>query len=359
MDTAISTVSPRTSNVLDSLPSHVPPLLKGGAFFIDNSTYDSILQCERMGLWKVVHQRQLRGKASALNFGGAVHAGLQVRYASGGLAHESLAEQVKHGLDHLARNPVELGDWRTPSVLQEVLIGYAREYPVEDFQVFTLDGKPLVELAFAVPLGVIHLPAPLLIPSVEDTDDRKLTDVEKAQLKGGRVILREMVEIPVIWTGKIDMVIDRGDGLWLADHKTTSVFGPTYFEQFHLAGQFSGYSFALEQCLGRLPLGVLINALAIRQETRTGKGTTFHRAYLPIPEQQVREWQTNTLNVLSNFFQGLYDGNFPMRTCSCRTKWQRNCEYLGVCQLSPESRQIYLHSGDFETTHWSPLNQDS
>lgn len=346
----------RQSVVLAGLPSHVPPLLKGGVFFIDNSTYTSIMECERAGLYRIIHQRQQIGKADALNFGGAVHEGLKVRYATGGTAHESLEAQISAASQYLLEHPTSVGDWRQLPVLREVLFGYARAYPVEEFNIFHVDGKPMVELAFAVPLGTIQLPEEILVPSVEDPDDRQLNDVERAQLTGGRIILRSVREIPVVWTGKIDMVVDRGGEMWLCDHKTTSVFGDSYFEGFHLSSQFNGYTYALEKCVGQAPRGVLLNALAIRKPTATGKGTTFHRLWKPIAKREVDEWHYNTLLNLTNFFVGLTDGQFPMRTTSCRTKWQRNCEYLGVCNMDQASRLLYLHSGDYETVTWSPLN---
>jgi hypothetical protein len=343
--------------ILRELPAHVPPLLKGGALFIDNSNYENIMECKRKGLYRIVHQRQFRGKASALNFGGAVHASLDVRYKRGGPAFDSVQQQLDAGFSHLHAHPVELGDWRTPQLLQEVIMGYSRTYPFDDFQLCTLDeGAPLVELPFAIPMGEVDLAEPILLPSLELAEPAGLLD--QALARTGRVEIREFRSIPIVWTGKIDLVINRGGKIWLADHKTTSVFGPSYYEQYGLSSQFSGYAWAIQQALNTTVEGVLINVLAIRKPTKTGKGVEFDRKYLPIEQYIVNEFHLNTLNVLSDFLNGFVHGRFNMETTSCRNKWQKNCEYKGVCTMEPQSRLLYLHSGDYETAHWSPLHND-
>ena len=348
------------SPILKQLPPHVPPLLKGGAFFIDNSTYEGVMECKRKGLYRVIHQRQYKGKASALNFGGAVHAGLDVRYKRGGMAFDSMSEQLQAAYDHLLTNPIELGDWRTPDLLKEVLMGYARNNPFDDFELCTLDNQPLVELPFAIPLGEIDLAEPCLLPSLElEPAEGESSDLLATALaRTGRISLRSYRTIPVVWTGKIDLVINRAGRIWLLDHKTTSVFGPSYYAQYDLASQFNGYSWAIQTSLGIPVDGVAINVLAIRKPTKTGKNCEFDRKYLPIRQDQITEWHVNTLETLSDFLNGFVHGRFNMQTTSCRNKWQKDCEYKQVCTMEPASRLMYLHSGDFETATWSPLHRD-
>lgn len=342
---------------LPSILPRVAPTLRGGALFIDNSSYSYLNRCDRAGLYHILYHRQLNSNVDALNFGGAVHEGLRVRYESGGLGYETLGAQVTAATAHLKKNPISVGDWRTPEYLVEVLQDYNRKYIVEDFQLLTLGDKPLVELSFAIPLGEIELPCDLQLMSREV--DTSLPYNEWFPNQPTPITLRTVRRIPIIWCGRIDLVIQRS-GVWISDHKTTSVFGPTYYRQFSLSPQFAGYSFAVQQALDVIVQGYMINVLAIRKPTKTGKGIEFDRRYLPITQQRVAEWRHNTLQKLGHFFNMLATGEMPpMRDYACgRNEWQRPCQYLGICDLEDNQKDMYMFTGDFKDITWSPLLGD-
>lgn len=321
--------------------------LTDGAFFIDNSTYEWIQLCETGAKYRIIDGRQSKGISSALHFGGAVHCGLEARYKSEFINYEA---QLKATLEALFVNPTEVGDWRTSELAIDVIQAYNRTYPVETFDVINVAGLdslavPAVELPFAVPLGVITIAFDTML-----TNLRPDGSVELLSCSAG-------TQIPVVWTGKIDLLINWQQQTWLCDHKTTSVFGPSYFEQFRLSGQFTGYAWAVKQALGINVHGVMVNVIAIRKPTKTGKGVEFSRQWLPIDAHRIDDWQRNTMMLIQNFFYGMSVGDVPMRTCSCRTRWQRNCEYIEVCTLPKDHRGMYLESGDFKTVDWSPLDE--
>lgn len=342
-----------------------PAILKGGAFFIDNSTFESVQECDRKAFYRIVHKRELSGRANALNFGGAVHAALDLRYRRGGFAHESLADQQLTGINYLNASPTD--DWRTAELLCEVMNGYSRSYAVEDFQLLAskdADGNPVpfVELPFAVPLGSVTLDEPLLLPNLrmDHIMDGTSLDVYKrvALEEQGTLEMIEVREIPIIWTGKIDLVVQHNGEYWIVDHKTTSVFGESYYEAYKISSQFMGYKWALEEMLKLQIAGTMVNVLAIRKPTKSGKNCTYDRRWLTTENHMVKEWRENTMYQITEFFSSLQNGFFPMRTTACRTKWHRNCEYIGVCTLPAEQREMYLHTGDFQTVTWSPLREE-
>lgn len=335
--------------------SDFPPLLKGGAFFIDNSTYESLMDCHRKAEYRILHKREFGGKANALNFGGAVHAGLDVRYRGGEFAQETLQAQLAAVIGYLQDQPTD--DWRTAELACDVLHQYSLTYPADDFSVVEKEGHKFVELPFAVPLGVITLPEPMMLPDMM-LDPAAEGDYRTAALAEGILSLRTFTEIPIIWCGKIDLVVIHNGKFWICDHKTTSMFGDTYFQQYNLSSQFMGYKWALQESLQVSIEGVLINALAIRKPTKTGKGISFHRMYMPTEGYLIEEWHRNTLSNIGSFFQSLAEGYFQMQTTSCRTKWHSNCEYLQVCTLPEEQRDMYIGTGDFRDVTWSPLRDE-
>lgn len=345
--------------------SNSPALLKGGAFFIDNSTFESVQACDRMAYYRVVQKRELGGKANALNFGGAFHAGLDTRYRVGGYSHDSLSDQQLAGIAYLNDHPTD--DWRSAELLVEALAGYAREYSLEPWQIVAASGadgqpRPFVELPFAVPMGSVTLSEPITMPNlrinIEGTGDPKVDYTNIALTDVGELEMITLSEIPIVWTGKIDLVIINNGEYWICDHKTTSVFGDSYFEQYKLSSQFFGYKWAIEQMLKIPIVGTMINVIAVRKPTKTGKNTTFHRQFMRTEQHLVPEWHANTMYLLSEFFSSLQNGYFPMRFTSCRTKWHRNCEYIGVCTLPADQREMYLATGDFQNVTWSPLREE-
>lgn len=336
--------------------STLAPLLHNGAFLIDNSTFESLLTCDRQALYRIVHQRKLRGQNNSLNFGGATHEGLSTRFKAGGFALESLAAQYRAAQEYLVSKPTD--DWRNEELLLDVLQKYAMTHAAEDFRVLNMhfdehvDGidipmmEPAVELPFALPLGTIKLNHPL-------TCGNRLGDKRYE----GPFEIVTITEVPVIWTGKIDLVVEHNGELWCLDHKTTSIFGDKYFDQYELSNQMIGYTWAVEQITKRQCSGAGINVLAIRKPTRTGKGVEFGRKWIPYSHHLVDEWKDNTLHILSMFFSNLVDtGYFPMKMMWCQTKFNRMCEYKEVCNMAPNERLPFLYTGLFEQITWSPLH---
>lgn len=309
------------------------PVLTDGALVIDNSTFEWLNTCFRGAQQMVLQKRQYDGSAAALNFGGAVHAALEHRYRTvgGGPAQETVAEQVKVGLAYLADHPIPHDDWHTADLLLDILYLYQAEYPCEQFKVLQ------VEVPFALPLGTIPLAEAILLPN------------KSADGTYGMLLLDS---IPVIWSGKIDLLVEDSTGLWNLDHKTTSIFGATYYDQFYRSNQMLGYNWAARQMLNQPVLGSHINVIALsKAKTPVHR---FGRAPITYAEHQYEYWPKNTLHLISLFFQCLVDDFFPEQTSGC-IKYNRRCDYWDVCQAQPEMKNVVLQSGQFKDVTWSPL----
>lgn len=295
-------------------------LFTDGALMLDNTSLETIITCPRRAYYYLIRKRESDGKKEPLNFGSAIHEALAHRYnnptlyADAGLREASIAA----ALSWFEANPQPEDAWRTPDLAVRVIQKYYETYMAEPFVVNSDDKGLIVERSFAIPIGVIG-------------------------------------DIPVIWTGKLDLDVTLEGGEWLADHKTTSMLGAQYFQQFQNASQFIGYSWAMRQLTGRKPRGVLINAIAVRRPTKTGKEIEFARERVPISEGQVNEWQNNTMRIIATFLGYLESGYFPMHTAYCVNKFGL-CPYFDVCTLPEEQREIMLGSRAFKDVTWSPLN---
>lgn len=300
-------------------------ILVDGAFVIDNSNFEYITTCPRSALYQILRKRKSAGHKTALNFGGGCHSGLEVRYKSpeavAYVSPETYSKQCEALMAYVAENPLEADDFRTPTFASEVLAAYNSHYVSEPFTVLSAnDNTPAVELSFAVPIG-------------------------------------EVQGIPCVWSGKIDVAILWEGRFWVMDHKTTSILGPTYFNQFYNSNQMIGYCWALERLINRPIAGALVNVLAIRRPTKTGKSIEFARQRFEYPTTRIEEWQHNTLNIIDDFFHMCNKDEFPMHSQWCIGKFGQ-CQYFDVCTVPSSQREMMLQSGLYEDITWSPLKDN-
>src|SRR5690606_1937638 len=152
-------------------------------------------------------------------------------------------------------------------------------YKYDPLTAITLpSGEVAVELPFALHIGDIPIEREIWV-----------TDPD---IDSGEPTLRYFDKIKVIFTGKIDRVCRKNDSLYLLDHKTTSIGGPTFFQEFYTALQFKGYKWAVEQMLGEPVAGVIINGLICRAPLKNGNiNFTFDREIIQLDDSLVEEWQ--------------------------------------------------------------------
>lgn len=307
------------------------PLVDGDTLFIDNSSLEHFTTCPRQALYSLVRRLKPAGERTALNFGGIVHKILEARYRACTALHAQTQEVTKVMLataerEYQAWTPPE-DDYRTLSCAVELIRRYEEYYPFEQFEVVRgSDGTPLIEVPFAIPLGTIDLK-------------------------------NENKQVKIVWQGRIDLayISANGGGLYVMDHKTTSVMGPSYFSGFTIAHQMYGYAWATEQMCGQTVSAVVINALGIRKPTRTGNAFEFKREVIPIQRGLLDEWKRDTLYIVADFVEMCRRGYLPKHTVWCAGKFGM-CPYHKVCTLDgDDQREVMLNSGEFTKNDWSPL----
>lgn len=306
-----------------------------GHFLIDNSSLEYYTTCRRSYEYHTLHRRVLAESRSALAFGGLIHRCLELRYAWESTTgqnpldtafDEIERQQVAIIEDHFRDTPVSEGDHRTAALAHEVVLLYNKYYVNEPFEILKdTTGKPLVEVPFALTLGTLEFQ--------------------------GRPIV-------VVWTGRLDAITR-----WTADnkvvhmdHKTSSIGGDRFFNDFlNDQGQI-GYAWALQKILQMRVEGFCINALFIRRPTATGSSIEFKRRKYPLDSERIDEWQFNTLSLVSDVLRDYDRKFFPMESKWCNGKYGQ-CPYLDVCTVPPLGRRAMLYSGLYRDDDWSPLNK--
>lgn len=301
------------------------PLIDGDTLLIDNSSMEQFTTCPRAALYSVARRLRPSGERVPLVFGGIIHKILEARYRATTSLHAQTPEVTSVMLATAER---EFAKWTPPedefrnySCAVEFIRRYEEQYPFETFTVARLpDGTPLIEVPFAIPLGTIG-------------------------------------DIKVVWTGRIDLcyVSENGGGLYVMDHKTTSIMGPSFAEQFRIAHQLYGYAWAVEQLTGKTVSAVVINGLGIRKPSKTGKAFEFTRPVITIERGLIDEWKTDCLHIISDFIEMCARGYLPKHTAWCVGKFG-TCPYHKVCTLETnEQREVMLSSGEYQKNEWSPL----
>lgn len=354
-------------------------------FRVDWSSIESLLGCNRSAQYKLIHSRQ-GGSRSALTFGAAIHAGLEVWYRN---KHKIKQLGYRDTLelfdphdsridvptpiekeDILARcysaiestfteSPPSLyPDYRTSDYAVQSFHSYINHYKDEVLTPYVHEGKPLVEFSFAYPLGKTELPTSVFKSWGYGT----LTN--DSEIEASLPESNATVPVHIEWTGIIDMLAEVNDSLYVVDHKTTSIISQDFFDGFEIAMQPTGYFSAMKAAFPDLPIkGFMANVLACRKPvaavTKSGKPTTskpfeaFRRQY-HYSDWHVNEFKQDALALVEELFANVTNQFFPKKTQWCVGKYGK-CPYFDVCSLPPQSRLDMLMSDQYINNTWKPV----
>lgn len=295
-----------------------PSFLTDGALFIDNTSLEMFTTCPRQAYYYIVRKRERTRDSGAKNFGSGLHKALEVM-------RKGTADPVEAMLEHFKETPQPLDEWRTPDLALKTLAAYKTSYPFDDFTILRAeDNTPYVELPFAIPIG--------------------------------KVTLHDGTDIPCVWTGKIDMLVEYQGKTMVWDNKTTSILGVQFFDEFSNSSQMLGYVWAAQHLLARPVAGAIIDALCNRKPSKTGVAQQFERQPVYFTQDRIAEWTHNTLAICSDFLSHASRNFFPMHTKWCVAKYGK-CQYFDVCTSPDEQREFLLGTDMYKDVTWSPLGE--
>jgi len=353
---------------------------------IDWSSIESFLGCNRLAEYKLVHSKS-PGPKSALVFGAAMHAALEIWYRNKqnincevytdtmellppdfdrsrdctSLTREALLQRCYLAIEStFAEYPIGfINDYRTPEYCIQSFAEYLTHYQSEVVVPVTHQQKPLVEFSFSYPLGKIELPTQIF----KDWGYGKLTNdqnMEEQTVASGATSLPCSIE----WTGIVDMIANLSGEHWLVDHKTTSILSGDFFDGFEIAMQPVGYVAAARAAFPDLDIqGFMVNVLACRKPvsavTASGKKSTAkafepHRRFYRYDTWKETEFRTDALALIEEFIANLTSNYFPRKTQWCIGKYGK-CAFFEVCSLPPEQRMMMLESGTYQENTWKPV----
>lgn len=312
---------------------------------IDSTSLTTFQTCPTKHDLQMRQGYKSRYGSPALTFGGAIHAGAAEWHKGRGEIAALMAIEEAWPANY------NVDDFRTKGKAIDVMRGYIRRYPSENFQV------KMVEVPFLLDTGMWcdctnciwkgDIPES---PAIKVAAPSWLYD-EKVFTGWECPICQHPVE-SIEYGGIFDGLIDFGGQIYILEHKTTSVMGSTYFNQFRPNNQISGYVWAGQQLSGSPVSGALVNAMGVY-----AKGETkFDRQIIGRTTDEIIEWKRNIQTVCSEIARAQHAKRYEMRTVSC-TMYGK-CTFLEVCQLGHQKERDRLLEQEFIVDKWDFQAQD-
>lgn len=282
---------------------------------IDASTLSRFLRCRREYYNYARLKRESADPRPGLMFGRVIHTGLEVWRKTGSADAAATATSTAY-----AKESIPLDNYRTEQLALDVVEKYIETYPQEPFKTITSpSGELAIEKGFALP--ICH---------IADTD--------------------------VIWTGRIDEIIEYPDGsIAIKDIKTASRGGETYWQAFELSLAQLGYCWAVNQLFGFPPTSYLIDCIFVG-EPRKDFSCRIEpmRRRFPVGFSQLDRWSRMVIYWLGQLIQ---DTTFMYNYAACTDRKYGSCEYMKVCTVSDVSQPTMLASNLFNDVTWNPLDE--
>ncbi len=282
----------------------------------DYSTLSSFQTCRKKYYWEHVRNLRPKMKGVALEFGGAIHEGLDVYYKQ--VATVGNEQAIKEAIAKFSGmyQDREGDELRTVANGVKMLEWYGKKYKDEPFKTV---GKP--ETGFVFFIGDV--------------------------LYGGRI------DLPVDWDGN----------LWIMEHKTTTRLTGGYFDQYELDKQVTGYIIAAEEYFKeRKVMGCIVNVMEPWKElirpTSKSKSPEDHFLRKPITRSTfVKErFKLNVQRIVRDITWCHENNEFmeaeKKEVCQY---YNRPCPYLQLCQYGENERTI---ENEYVVEKWEPFKSD-
>ncbi len=280
-------------------------------------------------------------KSGALGFGGAIHEGLAEWYRTGN------AIKALQAIDKAWPDNMPVDDYRNKQKCLEVMKEYMKQYPSENWKIVQGPSGPLIEVPFTLDTGMF-LPCGLSWQSPADSDKRQDACpgyMEPADEDGKCPNCNNLCE-SIEYGGIFDGVIEFSGTLYALEHKSTSMLGPMYFNQFRPNNQVTGYVWAAGEMSGLPVGGALINAIGVY---KTG-ATKFARQLTGRYPEEIAEWKKNVYMVCCQIATARLTGQWSKSTGACTLYGL--CEFHSVHSLGREAERQKLLEQQYIVEHW-------
>jgi hypothetical protein len=278
----------------------------------DATSVELAQTCLRKYYYRMIQNVGPKESSVHLIFGGIYASSLELFYhkrAEGLEIEAALVETVRYAMAKSYGLVFDSSAKTRPNLIRTIIwyIDRFGEESADGIQtVYLADGKPAVELSFALEFG------------------------------------------PYLYCGHLDRVVTYGGFQYWMDQKTTgSTVSPRFFEQFSPHNQFTGYTWAGQTILHSPIKGGIIDAAQIAVGF-----SRFERGFVSRTQEQISEWIDGTFYTIELAHRAVREQYFPMNLSACGN--YGGCPYRELCARTPAIRESFLLSNFQINEPWEP-----
>jgi hypothetical protein len=288
---------------------------------LDSTLIASFRSCPRKFYLEYVEHWKPHDQSVHLVAGAAFATGLEVMresfYVKGMSAEDSLAHGIKALLESYGDFECPEDSAKSATRMAGALEFYAQAYPLETDEAKphkVSDEKSGIEFSFAEPIDATH----------PETGN------------------------PLLYVGRMDMIVEYAGGIFGEDDKTTSSLGASWSKQWDLRSQFTGYTWGCKQA--GIPLqGFLVRGVSIlKTKYDTQQALTYRHGWM------IDRWYEQLLRDVERMKQMWESGYWDYSLDHACTEYS-GCIFRQVC-LSRDP-QPWLETG-FERRRWDPVKRE-
>lgn len=150
---------------------------------------------------------------------------------------------------------------------------------------------------------------------------------------------------PLLYTGRLDAVLNYAGGHWGFDEKTTTSLGASWASKWNLRGQFIGYTWGCREA--GIPIaGVVVRGVSILKTKYDNMESINY-----YPDWMVNQWYVELLEWLEDAIVAYKRKRFRHNYGEACTNYG-GCAFRKICDESDQRPWLETH---FERRHWDPV----
>jgi hypothetical protein len=288
---------------------------------IDSSMMGSLKSCPQLFYKQYIANWKAKELSVHLHAGGAFAKGIEVAREVFFVRNESAEDAIAEGLSALLK---AYGDFACPAdsaKSAERMAGafefYFSNYPLERDNcapIILPSGKHGIEFSFVEPLPIAH----------PETGD------------------------PILYSGRMDAILNFAGGVFIFDEKTTTSLGATWSRQWDLRSQFTGY------CWGAERAGIKVDGAVVRGVSILKTKYDTQEAISYRPEWQVERWLADTLSWIEIAIEMWKKDRWLFNLDHACTEYG-GCAFRQACLSQDEKPWLETY---FERRFWNPITRE-
>ena len=287
---------------------------------LDSSMMATFKSCPQLFRKVYIEQWKSKDPSVHLRAGGAFAAGVEAArthfYVHGWSAEDSVASGLHALITHYGDFDCPPDSAKSLERMCGALEFYFDRYPLnaDSPPIILPSGKHGIEFSFVHPLPIDH-------PTTGN---------------------------PILYSGRMDALLNYAGGTFICDEKTTSSLGASWSRQWDLRSQFTGYAWGCRESGIRVD-GAIVRGVSI---LKTKYDTQEAISYRPA-------WQ------LDRWFEELLGWVEEAIRCWQAGKWRHNldhscadyggCAFRQACASQDETPWLETY---FERRHWNPITRE-